>query len=123
MLAMFGALDLSRPLNLLTGLIGLATLLAALIAFFRSGLAKATIETLKESNAALDERVRILEEQNRRLEVDLGAAHRTIEVLRDLATGANQMAQFQAQVVALIQQQTAEHGEILELLRASVRGA
>lgn len=55
--------EVSGWFTLLTAGFGLIGLLAGLVAFARASYAKSTIDTLKESNAALTERVDMLESE------------------------------------------------------------
>lgn len=62
--------------------LGIVLAVATVVAYFRASLAKATIDTLKESNAALTEQVAILKAEARTTETRLSAVERENESLR-----------------------------------------
>ena len=60
----------------------LVTVAATVVAYFRASLAKATIDTLKESNAALSEQVTILKAEQLATNARMESVERENELLR-----------------------------------------
>lgn len=67
-------------------LLGLLVVAAVAVAYFRASYAKATIETLKEDNEALRNRVETLEEEDRTKQTKIEHLRQENEALRDLVT-------------------------------------
>ncbi len=74
--------DVSGWLATLGVVLGVVLAVATVVAYFRTALAKATIDTLKESNAALTEQVAILKSEATSLEARLTVVERENETLR-----------------------------------------
>ena len=74
--------DVTGWLTTLGVVLGVVLAVATVVAYFRTALAKATIDTLKESNAALIEQVGILKAEAVVTEARLTAVERENETLR-----------------------------------------
>ena len=92
-------------LGVLGGVLGFVLVVATVVAYFRASLAKATIDTLKDSNAALTERVSILERETTAMRVQTEALTRENNVLREAVSGKADVAE----ILALI---THHHSEV-----------
>lgn len=92
-------------LGVLGGLLGLVLVVATVVAYFRASLAKATIETLKDSNSALTDRVAILEAEQERQKVRTESLERENATLREAVSGKADVAE----ILALI---THHHNEV-----------
>lgn len=69
--------------------VGVISVIGAAFVVFRSGLSKATIELLKENNAAQDARVVILEAQVAAQNGTIVSLRNQIRALQDVVTGAD----------------------------------
>lgn len=76
--------DTSDVISVILGIFAVVSLVTSLVAFARAGLAKSTIETLQQSNAALSERVDLLEAENARDKADLLRLEAENEVLKGI---------------------------------------
>lgn len=82
---------------------------AAVVALFRANYAKATIDTLKESNVALTARVDELEGENQRKTIDITRLSSENDTLRGLVTG-------RAELIELAHIVSRNHDEMMRAL-------
>ena len=69
-------------LGIAGGVISIVVFLGAVTVYLRGSRDKGTIETLTKNNAALSERVRVLEDSEKRLETRLGVVERENAALK-----------------------------------------
>ena len=93
--------NLSVALSILGVIAGLLVAAATVVAFFRTQYAKATIETLRDSNDALKARVDELEAENGRQAVKLKHLEDEAADLRSYVSGT--------EAIARLEQQLADH--------------
>ena len=105
-------------LSVILGVLTLISVVASAVAVARASLAKSTIETLQQSNAALTERVDLLVEDNSRQSIRLAALERENEILRTLASGTESVERVGAQVADADKKRAAEHHDILSSIHA-----
>lgn len=98
---------LSLALTVLGGLLGLVIAVASLVAYFKASYARATIETLRDSNNALTGRVAELEASEARLMIRCDALEREAVNLRGYVSGTEAVRALEAKVDAY-------HGELQE---------
>lgn len=99
-------------LQLLPFVLTIATAAAAGVAYFRASYAKATIETLKENNSALSNRVDILEGENETLKVKVAAVEQENTLLRTLVPAEETLGT----ILECLRELSDQHRDILELL-------
>lgn len=99
--------------QLLPFVLTIATAAAAGVAYFRASYAKATIETLKENNSALSDRVDILETENKGLQIKVEAVKQENMLLRTLVPAEETLGT----ILLTLQELSEQHRDILELLR------
>lgn len=95
-----------------------ATVTAA-VAVARASLVKSTIETLRASNDALNERVEILMSDARSLNVRCDALENENRVLRNLKSGAEAVERLGAQLIESVDQARHDHHDILAMIEAT----
>ena len=93
--------NLSVGLSVLGVIAGLLVAAATVVAFFRTQYAKATIETLRDSNDALKARVDELEAENGRQATKLAHLEAEAADLRSYVSGT--------EAIARLEQQMADH--------------
>jgi hypothetical protein len=92
---------------------GFVVIAAAVVAYYRSSLAKATIDTLKESNGALTERVGLLEVDSERKTEQIRTLKAENETLRNVVTGIDFLKRISTDLNAYNEARKAEHDQIL----------
>lgn len=92
---------LTAALSTIGVLVGLLVVAATVVAFFRANYAKATIETLRDSNTALTARVVELEAEDARKSTKLAHLEQEAADLRSYVSGT--------EAVARLEQQMADH--------------
>lgn len=107
------------PIQLILGVIGIVTLVASALAVARASLAKSTIEVLKENNAALGERVDLLEEDKLKQSVRITALETENASLRTLASGKEEIQTLSRQYAEASRSRQLEHADILAMLQVS----
>lgn len=114
---------LTAALSTIGVLAGLLVIAAVVVAFFRANYAKATIDTLRDSNTALTSRVTELEAENSRQAVKLKHLEDEAEALRGYVSGTEAVRALE-QKVDTYQIGLAEHRralvERLDLIAAAV---
>lgn len=106
---------------LATGILTVLSLLAAALAYTRSQYAKATIEVLKESNGALTERVRLLEEDSEHCQTKLALLENENNNLRTYVSGAEAVQVLAAQLKQQHTEQIVRLAEISEGFSAHLK--
>lgn len=99
--------------TLLPFIFTIATAAAAAVAYFRASYAKATIETLKENNDALTNRVTILESDLKAANVKVAAVEQENILLRTLVPAEETLGV----ILVTLQELHAQHRDMLEILR------
>ncbi len=79
--------NVSVAITTIAILVGLLVTAATVVAFYRSSYARATIETLRDSNEALTERVKELEAENQRQGQKLAHLEQEAADLRTYVSG------------------------------------
>ena len=92
---------LTAALSTVGVLVGLLVIAATVVAFFRANYAKATIDTLRDSNTALTGRVAELEAENSRQAGKIRHLEEEAVSLRSYVSGT--------EAVARLEQQMADH--------------
>jgi cell division protein FtsB len=92
---------LTAAFTILGVVAGLLVAAASVVAFFRANLAKSTIDTLRDSNAALTGRVAELEAENGRQATKLEHLEQEAADLRTYVSGT--------EAIARLEQQFADH--------------
>lgn len=103
----------SSVLSAVLGVLTLVSVVASAVAVARASLAKSTIETLQQSNAALTERVDLLVKDNERQGVRLAAVERENDMLRGLAAGTEAVDRVEKQLARANGVRSQEHDDIL----------
>jgi predicted RNase H-like nuclease (RuvC/YqgF family) len=98
--------SLGAILTILGGLAALLVIAAVAVAFYRASYARATIETLRESNNALTNRVSELEASEGRLKLRCDSLEREAVSLRGYVSGTEAVRELEKKVEAY-------HGELL----------
>lgn len=104
-------MDFASALGILGGVFGVVLVVATVVAYFRASLARATIDTLKESNAALTERVAMLEQEQGRTKLEMESLKRENDVLREAVSGKADVAEILALITHHHQEVTAARHE------------
>lgn len=104
----------SAILSIILGVLTLISVVASAVAVARASLAKSTIETLQSSNAALTERVDILEEERDRQEKKIAEMDAENTVLRRMKSGAEGIERL---TQAIAKNTTDWHTQHTEMIR------
>lgn len=89
---------LSTALSVLGVLCGLLVIAAAALALFRANYAKATIDTLRDSNTALTDRVKELEADNTRILAQNESQATELRYLRTYVSGTEAVKALERKV-------------------------
>ena len=102
--------EISGAVLLIVGIV------VVVVTYFRASYAKATIETLKESNAALTERVDILESENERCSAELRGLKTENTNLRNYVSGTEAIGGLQSMITEQFRTITASIDDVKGLL-------
>lgn len=103
----------SAVISAVLGVLTLVSVVASAVAVARASLAKSTIETLKESNAALVEQAGIQGAEISRLTRRLTVLEDENQILRTLASGAAAVGNLSSALGISEEARRAEHHDIL----------
>lgn len=106
----------SALLGLLAALFGLLVIVAAAVAYFRASFARATIETLRDSNVALTARVSELEADNLRIKAENEAQKQELGALRTYVSGTEAVHALEGKVDGYQQELRTHRQELLDRL-------
>lgn len=87
-------MNLGSILGVIGSLFAVVLVVATVVAYFRASLAKATIDTLRDSNNALQERVTILESETEKMKVKTESLQRENGILREAVSGKADILQI-----------------------------
>jgi hypothetical protein len=108
-------------LTILAGLAALLVVLAAAVAYYRASYARATIETLRDSNAALTDRVIVLEASETRLTAENTAQKQELVNLRTYVSGTEAVHALGTKVDAYHQELTTHRRDLVDRLDVIAR--
>jgi hypothetical protein len=109
---------LTAALSTIGVLVGLLVVAATVVAFFRANYAKATIDTLRDSNTALTERVKELEAENGRQAVKIAHLEDEAVALRSYVSGTEAVARLEQKFDHYHGELTEHRGVVTERLDA-----
>jgi hypothetical protein len=106
--------------SVLVGLLAIIALLGGAVAYFRQSYAKATIETLRENNAALTDRVSVLEGEGTRCATRLTAVESENTQLRTFVSGADAIKTLAESIAGQHSELMVRLTEIAEAVQAHI---
>lgn len=95
-----GLSGIGAVLAVLGALAGMLVIAASVVAYFKASYARATIETLRDSNTALTSRVAELEADNTRLKTEAAAQKQELANLRTYVSGTEAVHALEVKVDA-----------------------
>lgn len=120
-------MTLTAVLGIIGALLTLVSVVASAVAVIRANLAKATIDTLKENNASLQERVLLLEKESERNAAtlvardarlrELGAENKALQSYVSGTEAIEKLAEILSKQAAA---RSAEHHDILAAIQLSM---
>lgn len=110
-------MDAGAVLSAVLGVLTLVSVVASAVAVARATLAKTTIETLTQSNAALTERVGILEGENSRQTTRLAALLAENAALQTYVSGSEAIKELAASMARQEHMRASEHHDILSAIQ------
>lgn len=103
--------------GIILGVFAILSAVASVAAFFKANLSQKIIETLKESNAALTERVRILEDESTRDKAQIRALVAENAALQTYVSGTEAVKELALVVGQADKARTTEHHDILAAIQ------
>lgn len=110
-------MDAGSVLSVILGVLTLVSVVASAVAVARATLAKTTIETLQQSNAALTERVGLLEADNTRQATRLAALQAENTALQTYVSGTDAIKDLAATLARSDVVRADEHHDILAVVQ------
>lgn len=112
-------MDFATVLSVVLGVLTMISVVASAVAVARASLAKSTIETLQQSNAALTERVDILVSDKAETTARLSALEGENKLLRSLKSGSDAVETVGNAVAQADDRRRQEHHDILAAIQAN----
>lgn len=108
---------MSGVIGVILGVFAILSMVASVAAFFKANLSQKIIDTLKESNAALTERVRILEDQGNRDTARITALVAENVALQNYVSGTEAIQELAGALAKVDVARAAEHHDIMAAIQ------